>query len=61
MRIIAIEEKDITSLLDKLTLTEFEIKNRYKTEHADLANTIHRAFHYELVKFFQSQGADCKR
>ncbi len=59
MRLIAIKEPDIKHLLTKLKLTDYEMKDRYRTEHTDLANRIHRAFHYELVRFFQDQGADC--
>ena len=61
MKQIVVDEKDIAALLDKLELTKFRLKDNYQAEHASLAYEMHRKFHYEVVKFLQDQGADCKR
>ena len=58
MRIIAIQEPEIKAFIDKLSLLNFEIKKKYGAENEDLASTIHRNFHYEVVTFFQMQGSD---
>ncbi len=61
MKIIAIQEHDIKAILDKLKLTKMELQERYKPEYYDMANTMQREFHYNLVKFFQDQGSNFPR
>jgi len=55
MRIIAIQEPEIKALFDKLDLRNIQLKTSFDPE---VANDIHRKFHYELVKFFQEAGSN---
>lgn len=61
MKAIIIEEKDVTALLDKLKLTQFQNSrgtNHYR-EGPAAVDEMHRWFHFVVVKWLQEQGASC--
>ena len=72
MRAIIIDDKDCKELVDKLSLTKYNIEH-YSASHPDIfqkfvekglgredfkfvIDGIHRAFHYELVRWLQDNG-----
>ncbi len=52
MKVLIFEVKEIEVLLDRLKLAKFELKTRQPP-----ADEMHRRFHYEVVKWFNEQGA----
>ena len=54
MKAIIIQDTDARALLDKLTLESM----RTNGHHANDAASVHRAFHYIVVRWLQDQGAD---
>jgi len=65
MRAIIIEEKDALALLADLKLVALEKNNIWGPTNEHLAQTdwdsMHRAFHYVVVRWLQEQGATCVR
>jgi hypothetical protein len=63
MRIITFEDKDAIALLDRLKLEKLEGQRTRWTdgEQRQLAEDIHRSFHYHVVRWLQEQGASCVR
>ncbi len=53
MKALIIKEKEVKNLLDRLELRNLKLTKGQFTE-----DTIHRLFHYEVVKWFQEQGLD---
>ncbi len=67
MRIITFEDKDAVALLDRLKLAKLEgqrvdWKQRIQEGQIDgVLSDMHRAFHYEVTRWLQDQGASCVR
>lgn len=64
MRAIIIDDKDAKALLDKLELRRLRADNilmNTPPEGTAMVDWIHRAFHYEVVRWLQEQGAEVHR
>ena len=72
MRLITFEDKDALALLDRLELKRLQgpradlvedLRSRKPEEAAaqGVLDALHRAFHYEVVRWLQEQGARCVR
>jgi len=55
MRIIAVEEKDIRALMEKLELEKCRIKDDSKQLPVD---EMHRKFHYVVCSWVQEHGSN---
>lgn len=61
MKVILIEEKDITTLLERLKLEKFQSQQEKRIDgvtDTQIAQ-MHRLFHYHVVTWLQEQGASC--
>ncbi len=56
MKVIVINESDITALIASLELEKFKLTGSQKSE-----TEIHRRFHYLVVSWFQKQGSSYPR
>ncbi len=57
MRVIVLKEEDIKTLLEKLELLSFRLKQNENQKERQFISDINRKFHYEIVSFFQEQGS----
>jgi len=53
MKVLLIEDKDVTALLEKLELEKFK---ECKNSALETVESVHRKFHYEITTWFNQQG-----
>lgn len=58
MRVIIIEDKDAKALLDQLELKKFMKSPLRPDVSKEVADEVHRRFHYVVTKWLQDQGCD---
>ena len=71
MRAIIIQDSDAANLLDLLQLEKFSDPQMWshndtwrslpESTRKDMANTLHKKFHYIVCRWLQEQGASCVR
>lgn len=63
MRAIIIDDKDARDLIEKLELRRLQadFHNAFDPERKVDIDTVHRAFHYVVVRWLQDQGANTIR
>ena len=57
MRVIAVEEKDIKVLMEKLELVKLEIHDETASKRYTV-DKIHRRFHYVVCSWVQEHGSN---
>jgi hypothetical protein len=59
MKAIIISDTDARALLNKLELTKLKEAGHLRGIEAEVSASLHRTYHYVVVKWLQEQGADC--
>lgn len=53
MKVHIITQVEVDALIEKLELIKLRKREPFSQGKDEIFNDIHRAFHYEVVKFFQ--------